>query len=197
MQKLKSAILAGVAALGLMASLPAHAAVATYEYIFDTSGYADVYGSGASAPIDPFKIDFDVTYDPSLSNGLYSVNLNSPLPAALSAITPTFLTEGNVVQLRGQNGLEFLTFGYDGNNFATPGTYTFVSGGGDFGEYSLDGGNISGPPGHTFFTETGSLTVKDLSAVPEPTTWGLMLLGLGGVGSVLRRRRHAAGVFAA
>jgi hypothetical protein len=34
-----------------------------------------------------------------------------------------------------------------------------------------------------------------LGAVPEPASWGLMILGFTGAGAVLRRRRH--GVFAA
>lgn len=40
------------------------------------------------------------------------------------------------------------------------------------------GGNISGPA--SFYAV----------AVPEPATWGLMLLGFGGIGMVLRRRRR-------
>jgi hypothetical protein len=41
------------------------------------------------------------------------------------------------------------------------------------------GGDISGTA--NFYTR---------SAVPEPATWGLMLLGFGGMGMVLRRRRR-------
>jgi hypothetical protein len=29
-----------------------------------------------------------------------------------------------------------------------------------------------------------------LTAVPEPTTWAMMLLGFGGIGAMIRRRRH-------
>jgi hypothetical protein len=36
---------------------------------------------------------------------------------------------------------------------------------------------------------SGSGTFNFLSAVPEPTTWVMMILGLGGVGVALRRRR--------
>ncbi|MFL5296755.1 MAG: PEPxxWA-CTERM sorting domain-containing protein [Phenylobacterium sp.] len=32
----------------------------------------------------------------------------------------------------------------------------------------------------------------DITAVPEPTTWALMIFGFGGVGAVLRRRRTTA-----
>lgn len=33
------------------------------------------------------------------------------------------------------------------------------------------------------------LDVQSVTPVPEPTTWALMILGFGGIGSVLRRRR--------
>ena len=34
--------------------------------------------------------------------------------------------------------------------------------------------------------------VTAVAAVPEPATWALMILGFGGVGGLLRRRRHSA-----
>jgi hypothetical protein len=45
---------------------------------------------------------------------------------------------------------------------------------------------------------TGSGTANstiDLSSVPEPATWGLMILGFGGIGAMVRNRRRQA-VFA-
>ncbi len=50
-------------------------------------------------------------------------------------------------------------------------------------------------PDHTFYTGTDRLvdpaflTASINGAVPEPSTWGLMLLGFGGVGAALRSRR--------
>ncbi len=43
------------------------------------------------------------------------------------------------------------------------------------------------------YVDFGSLTVSNVavSAAPEPTTWVLMLLGLGGLGLVLRAHRNA------
>jgi hypothetical protein len=38
----------------------------------------------------------------------------------------------------------------------------------------------------------GSDKVKGGTAVPEPSTWALMLLGFGGAGALIRRRRYAA-----
>ena len=46
-----------------------------------------------------------------------------------------------------------------------------------------------------FAPENANLSVEGLqTAVPEPATWGVTLLGLGAVGAVLRRRRPRAAV---
>ena len=39
------------------------------------------------------------------------------------------------------------------------------------------------------FTEVGS-------AVPEPATWAMMIIGFGGAGVAIRRRRYAAAALA-
>lgn len=39
---------------------------------------------------------------------------------------------------------------------------------------------------------SGTATLVSPSAAPEPAAWALMLLGFGGLGAVLRRRRAAA-----
>ena len=36
------------------------------------------------------------------------------------------------------------------------------------------------------------LRVSTTAGIPEPATWGMMLLGFGGVGAILRRRRRTA-----
>ena len=48
--------------------------------------------------------------------------------------------------------------------------------------YSVAGGASYGP------TRLGSVAVSS-GAVPEPATWTMMLIGFGGLGSLLRRRR--------
>lgn len=52
---------------------------------------------------------------------------------------------------------------------------------------------LSLPTNVTFTSGSGMfLTGKaDTAGVPEPRTWALMLLGFGGLGAMLRRRRRA------
>ncbi|HET9629218.1 MAG TPA: FxDxF family PEP-CTERM protein [Novosphingobium sp.] len=42
------------------------------------------------------------------------------------------------------------------------------------------------------FSYGGNATFNPVAAVPEPATWAMMLLGLGGIGFALRRRQRAA-----
>jgi hypothetical protein len=57
------------------------------------------------------------------------------------------------------------------------------------GNYQLTwNGTFSASTGYTEGTDGGTVTIT--SAVPEPATWGLMLLGFGGIGMAMRRRRR-------
>jgi len=56
--------------------------------------------------------------------------------------------------------------------------------------------NPDGTPGGTgtAIFDTGSITVPFASGVPESATWALMIMGFGGVGGMLRRRKATAAV---
>ena len=98
-----------------------------------------------------------------------------------------------------------LVFTYTGPNFnATGGPFADVDFSGlsalsIYNNVALDGfaavavKNNDGAATLTMTTNAGSVQVP--TPIPEPATWGLMILGFGGVGALLRRRRHL-GVFA-
>lgn len=81
----------------------------------------------------------------------------------------------------------------DGDGFTTTGDFGGYGGGGFYQVAPI--GNF----GQTFaYPASGSLSFKTFvdvpplpPAVPEPGVWALMLLGFGGLGAVLRRRRGA------
>jgi uncharacterized protein (TIGR03118 family) len=60
---------------------------------------------------------------------------------------------------------------------------------------SFGGGGLDGSPNVLYFTDGINGEMDGLFgaivSVPEPSTWALMLVGLGGLGFVARRRRHS------
>ena len=103
-------------------------------------------------------------------------------------------------------GISNLVFTYNGPDYRTSGgeypdatqfTFaalsTFNNTAAD-GFYALAVKNNGGEAG-TLTDNSGRVQVPISGAIPEPATWGLMILGFGGVGGLLRRRR-GAGVFA-
>ena len=50
------------------------------------------------------------------------------------------------------------------------------------------------PPGTTFTSASGMFSESPAAAVPEPSSWALMILGFGSAGALVRRRRALAAV---
>ena len=55
--------------------------------------------------------------------------------------------------------------------------------------------NILGTPGTQNGALSGSVSFASTPAVPEPGTWAMMLLGFGGIGFAMRRRRRQQGAY--
>ena len=63
-------------------------------------------------------------------------------------------------------------------------------GGVDYTPTNIAGAGFEGSGiADNFIVQTGALQAPVLSAAPEPASWALMILGFGGVGALVRRRR--------
>ena len=70
-------------------------------------------------------------------------------------------------------------------------TLTFLSGGVNIGgfNYAVTNSPLSVNPPRSFEGVT-SIQGRVTGPVPEPATWAMMLLGFGGIGMAMRRRRR-------
>jgi hypothetical protein len=169
-------------------------------------------GETFTAPISGDLTNFQFTLNTSSLQSLYGVvfgwNGISPTPelwrsssiagaAGLKDFSPT-----GVSLTQGQTYVAFLsTYGLDNNaGLATVGTCLTFGGCASNSTPNLGTlvyGNVLGS-GLVFnqavnnaFDATFSATIT-AAAVPEPATWAMMILGLGGVGAVMRRRPKVA-----
>jgi len=170
-------ILAG-AALAL-SSTAANAALTVITCDPTISGGCTAANPAAPAPATISWSDADVgsspftgflTFNNTLA-GNYFVSLTTANPAVLfTALTITPIT-----------GSGSITYGG-----APTAAITLLPGSLGIGSYTLSfSGTTSGGGG-----EAGTLSF--FTAVPEPGTWALMLLGFGGIGMAMRRRRRPA-----
>jgi len=170
MRKLALA-LAAVAALSIAA--PAEAAIVTTDYTF-TTGTA---GSGT------FSVDFD------------TVTATYSLSAFEFMLGSTNFTTANVT-LEQTGGFNFVIGG--NTNGAT--IVSSLGGADDF-VFDWGPGPVFPPSSFTYYvaadiyperTTSNTLAFAEtpISAVPEPGTWAMMLLGFGGIGIAMRGGRR-------
>lgn len=194
-----------LAGLALAACLGAPAAQAAVTYTF--AGSMTLSLVNPEDPEGPFletpvTMSFTLTRPGFITDGTFTPDSCTDDNAFFSCGDMEFNTFPNAFNVGG----DFMSFGYsynDGvaNAFGGGGFYFFASGAfGAPGVYTTDGWPVNGPPvgqnefdccfgnaGFATLTVSGS---PDVGGIPEPGTWALMILGFGGAGAMLRRRRH-------
>lgn len=177
--------LAGALAASLLLAAPAAAATVTRTFDVTVVDF-QAYFTALPTPVDPMLASFTLTYDPDVAlenttDGLVVHGLNvaydgylaisyDPGPGAfrLGAITGV---GDDVSTFHSGFGEVYLTFS-ESVPLGVAGSYQLAN---DTGFW---------------ISETGSVEATT-AAVPEPATWGLMVLGFAACGAGLRTRRRA------
>ena len=157
--------------------------------ITGTSGNYGNDGVGlAGSPTTAFTNTF--TFGTAVANGLNSFNAN------LAGFTLSNATLTTTQSPGGSNNIDFTSAFFNGIAFTL--SPTGVAEFGSVGPVTLQAINtltINGfNTGDGAFS--GTLTFAAVPSVPEPATWGMMLLGFGVMGASLRRRRRSQTVLA-
>jgi hypothetical protein len=144
-------------------------------------GYTGAYsfagaGSWSGTPMASFGI----------STAIMSFTFADPVSAVLAEFNWARTDDGPPVTFRvfddAGNLLEKLSFAANDPNYLT-GFYGFQRAGAEIGRFEVEGYWVG--------TRNLSTSLEAISAVPEPATWAMMIVGLGGVGAALRFRRSS------
>jgi hypothetical protein len=154
------------------------------------SGPPVTVGSDGEAPFDPFGAGYDTSDGIVLNDGW------SPDPAYAAAFAPGYWTQlpGTftwVLPACNSSGCE------NANIVEPIAKWDFAGGGWEAGTMSVemfeaDGVTLSDIVKVANDGPNGGATITFFSGTPEPATWAMMLMGVAGLGAVLRNSRRKA-----
>ena len=127
-----------------------------------------------------------------IQTAIMSFTFDDPVSAALAEFNWARQSDGPAITLRAFNAagalLESVTFASTDPAYTT-GFYGFQRAANDISRFEIDG----------YWTGARNLSTSTatISAVPEPATWAMMIIGFGAAGSILRSERRRAAVLAA
>jgi len=151
----------------------AHAGILTISYDVTASNFINFLDPGTGTPpVDPVIEDFTVSFDPSVSTGPTSVGLN------ISSFNLPYSSEftyapgpGDVLTVATYPGIDEFTDLTDSYGVFVYSPLQSTSGG--YFVYTDSTGTL-------WYTNDTNIT--STSAVPEPSTWAMILLGFAGLG---------------
>jgi hypothetical protein len=148
--------------------------------------------SSLAGMLDIYVTDTDFAASTG-ANGFISGFTSLPMPEGWSLTESTYVNAGNTTPYSGGIGSSSVA-GFQGTPMAAQ-TFTGL------GSVSIGSLSPAVGPGpysiteqyHVVATGAGSANgTIDVFAIPEPTTWALMIVGFGGVGAMVRSRRRQA-----
>ena len=164
----KTIIMIAAAATSLFA-FSGVAQAQSYNYSFDSGSFFNLTATNTYSATGGFTFDAGTNL---ISNVTYS-----PVQTGSGPTGPFNFTVGTA------DSLTQVTFSGDG--FGDFNTYFFAQSLALGGTSAITGGSFLG----TNISAGGSVTAAT-AAVPEPATWAMMLIGFGGVGVAMRRKRN-------
>jgi hypothetical protein len=204
--KFKSLMMSAFA-LAAILSAPAKAETVTYTLTFASGpafqgGPTQSGGTGTltlNIPAPPGLLSGSSSIFPgsTVGNGTYAAADFESLSATIDGISFLFTAIGNgnnqISNLGFSNGLlNDINVGGSGGTSTSPNTSEILSIGGAPGNGSGDV-NVSGVNGCCVgFSTSYTVGSPMIAAVPEPSTWAMMILGFAGIGAMTYRRRKSA-----
>ena len=181
MAGLRTKLALTVASACAMVASPASAAEFSYSYFSGTVFASGIFTTTDTTTLVDGREAYTVTGMTGARDGIAIAGLNATYPGAAGGSDQYLFATGVPVTEFGigfdyVNGLSGNIFNGVFNNIAQLGEY-----------YGNTGTGLDAQLGPQNFTLTQVVTTP---AVPEPATWMMMILGLAGVGGVIRSRRR-------
>ena len=178
--KLKSALTAATLVfLASVTSTISRAALITETINFSYSNFTPV-----GSPVDPWTGSFTITYDPSIGN----------TSGSLTAFSSNLLGYGTFVWANPSPNKLVIGNHCSGSScdvFSTGVNQAFL----DIGDGFADIATTTNT--QTTFLSFTSTIVPQVAAVPEPSTWAMVILGFAGVGFMAYRQKSKPALLAA
>jgi hypothetical protein len=158
---------------------------------FSANSFQALPNPATPVPVDPVNGSFTISFDPTLdyTNSTTGISISSLNIVLGSTLSFTYNHTSDFLQVGGlANGAGVIQFSPSTDDF-----YLQISGLGLGAPAFVQLGYAQvSSPDTQFFTinQTGAVSATAITAaVPEPSTWAMMLLGFAGVGFMAYRRK--------
>jgi len=157
------------------------------------------YAAGTSYSRDFFSFDPSdsgaLSYSGSAGFEIFGSSLPAPASVSVSFSGISPCASGRCAASGATSG-EYIVPEADLAAFAGSGLLLIKAAGGFAGDVSARGGiYLRAPETSTYASGTITYSIADVTPVPEPATWAMMIVGFGAVGWGLRRRRARSASF--